>query len=144
MLIDYIDCIKPKRQYTNAWEGQSEIARDLERLCKKDQLNFACWTFTQGTKGSLNAKLVTGEQMGGDFGKYKVAHFVMSFAKELDQQAQNKATVAILKNRMGRSGIVYQDCLFDNGNMLIEFNKEEFLTDKAINDALVEHVYSDS
>ena len=144
VLIDYIDCIKPKRQYTNAWEGQSEIARDLERLCKKDQLNFACWTFTQGTKGSLNAKLVTGEQMGGDFGKYKVAHFVMSFAKELDQQAQNKATVAILKNRMGRSGIVYQDCLFDNGNMLIEFNKEEFLTDKAINDALVEHVYSDS
>jgi hypothetical protein len=143
VFIDYIDCIKPKKNYTNAWEGQAEIARALEQLCKKDRLNFACWAFTQGTKGSLSAKIVTGEQMGGDYGKYKVAHFVLSFAKSLDQQAVNKATAAILKNRMGRSGIIYEDCLFDNGNMLIEFNKEEFLTDKAVNDALVQAAYAD-
>ena len=139
VLIDYIDCIKPKKHYEKQWEGQTEIARDLEKLCGKDELNFACWVFTQGTKGSLNTKVVTGEQMGGDFGKYKVSHFVMSFARDLEQQSQNKATVAILKNRMGRAGILYQDCIFDNGNMLIEFNKEEFLTEKTVNDSLVSY-----
>lgn len=143
VLIDYIDCIKPKGRYEKQWEGQSEIARELERLCKKDQLNFACWAFTQGTKASLNTKLLTGEHMGGDFGKYKVSHFVMSIAKDLEAQSSNKAIVAILKNRMGRSGIVYEDCLFDNGNMLIEFNKEEFLTDEVINDTLMSHAYAD-
>jgi replicative DNA helicase len=139
VLIDYIDCIKSKRHYEKQWEGQTEIARDLEKLCGKEELNFACWVFTQGTKGSLNTKIVTGEQMGGDFGKYKVAHFVMSFARDLEQQSQNKANVTILKNRMGRAGILYEDCIFDNGNMLIEFNKEEFLTEKTVNDTLVSY-----
>jgi hypothetical protein len=40
---------------------------------------------------------------------------------------------------MGRAGILYQDCIFDNGNMLIEFNKEEFLTEKTVNDTLVSY-----
>jgi replicative DNA helicase len=139
VLIDYLDCIKSKRNHEKQWEGQTEIARDLEKLCGKEELHFACWAFTQGTKGSLNTKIVTGEQMGGDFGKYKVAHFVMSFARDLEQQSQNRATVAILKNRMGRAGILYQDCIFDNGNMLIEFNKEEFLTEKTVNDTLTSY-----
>jgi len=137
VIIDYLDCIKPKKNYSSVWEGQSEIARDLEKLCGKDQLNFACWCFTQGTKASLNAKLVTGEQMGGDFGKYKVAHFVASLARTLEQQSMCKATFSILKSRFGRSGIIYQDCIFDNANLIIEMEKEEFLTDKVVNDILV-------
>lgn len=137
VIIDYLDCIKPKKSYSSAWEGQSEIARDLEKLCKKDQLSFACWSFTQGTKASLNTKLVTGEQMGGDFGKYKVAHFVASLARTLEQQSMCKATFSILKSRIGRSGIIYQDCIFDNANLIIEMEKEEFLTDKVVNDILV-------
>jgi replicative DNA helicase len=143
VIIDYLDCIKPKKSYSSGWEGQSEIARDLEKLCGKDQLSFACWAFTQGTKASLNTKLLTGEQMGGDFGKYKVAHFVASLARTLEQQSMCKATFSILKSRFGRSGIIYQDCIFDNANLIIEMEKEEFLTDKAVNDILVGATYED-
>jgi RecA/RadA recombinase len=131
VLIDYIDCIKPKQRYQQTWEGQTEVTRELEKLAK--ELNYASWNFTQGTKASLNAKVVTGEQMGGDYGKYKVAHFVMSVAKGLGE-FNNKANIAILKNRMGSSGLLFEDCLFDNANMIIEFNDQVQLSKEAVND----------
>lgn len=134
VLIDYIDCIKPKGNYRDDWGGDKEILRDLENLCSKDRYNFACWAFTQGGRSSLNNELVTVEDMGGSIKKAQIAHFIFSISKTLHQRSEGKGTFAILGSRVGRDGIIYKDCTFDNALMQIELAQEEKLSEVIKND----------
>jgi hypothetical protein len=58
--------------------------------------------------------------MGGSLKKAQIAHFIMSIAKTLPQKEANLATIAILKNRLGRDGMIYENCTFDNGLLKID------------------------
>lgn len=138
VMIDYVDCIKPKAKFKEDWGGDKEVLRDLERLCsKKYGLGFACWAFTQGGRASLNANMVTVEDMGGSIKKAQIAHFIASIAKNLEQRAIGQGTFSILGSRLGRDGIIYKDCTFDNATLEIEFRKEGNIADITTNDALL-------
>ena len=82
------------------------------------ELNVAMWIPSQGTKDSINLELVTMDKIGGSVKKAQIAHVIMSIARSVDDINKNKATIAILKNRAGGSGQVFNNVDFNNGTTL--------------------------
>ena len=64
--------------------------------------------------------MVTNDQMGGSIKKAQVGHVIISIAKSLQQKEMNLATVAITKSRIGKDGIVFENCKFDNEMLEID------------------------
>jgi hypothetical protein len=89
--------------------------------------DMAIWIPTQGTKDSVNLELVTMDKAGGSFKKIQIAHIVMSIARTMEDIEKNKATIALLKNRAGKSGKVFNNVEFNNGTCRISTdNVDEF------------------
>ena len=78
------------------------------------------WTAVQGNRSSISADVVTGDQMGGSIKKAQIGHFIMSVARTLPQKESGRATIAVLKSRFGRDGVIFEDCTFDNGKVHID------------------------
>jgi hypothetical protein len=91
------------------------------------QLDMAIWCPTQGTKDSVNLELVTMDKAGGSCKKIQIAHIVMSIARTMEDIDNNKAAIALLKNRAGKSGKVFNNVDFNNGTCRISTdNVDEF------------------
>jgi hypothetical protein len=75
---------------------------------------------------SISADVVTTDQMGGSIKKAQVAHVIITVAKSLQQKEMNLATIAITKSRIGKDGIVFENCKFDNG--MLEIDTEQSVT----------------
>jgi hypothetical protein len=78
------------------------------------------WTAVQGNRSSISSEVVTGDQMGGSIKKAQIGHFIMSIARTLSQKESNRATIAVLKSRFGKDGVIFDDCTFDNGRVFID------------------------
>ena len=74
---------------------------------------------SQGTKDSINLDLITMDKIGGSVKKAQIAHVILSIARTVDDIANNKATIAILKNRAGGSGKIFNNVDFNNGTCRI-------------------------
>ena len=118
ILIDYIDCVLPSRNYADSNEGQGAVMRELETML--DELDIAGWTATQGNRSSIKAEIVEGDQMGGSIKKAQIGHFLLSIAKTLEQKETGKANMAVLKSRFGKSGVIFEDVIFDNSTIQID------------------------
>lgn len=55
------------------------------------------------------------DQAGGSIIKVQAAHVVISIARSLEDIDNSRATLAVLKNRSGKSGTVFHNIRFDNG-----------------------------
>ena len=119
VIIDYFECLEHERGHSDDKDHVKEgvTMRKLEAMAA--DLDIALWVPTQGTKESLNLELVTMDKAGGSVRKIQVAHIIMSIARTTDDIANNKATVAILKNRAGSSGKVFNNVDFNNGTCRI-------------------------
>ena len=121
LVLDYIDCISLEKSVEGEeWKGEGTIMRSLEAMC--DEFDIAIWTATQGNRESMKSDVVTSDQMGGSIKKAQIGHVVISIAKSLTQKENNLATVTLLKSRIGKDGIVFQNCKFDNE--LLEFDTD--------------------
>lgn len=121
LVLDYVDCISLEKSIDGEeWKGEGTIMRSLESLC--DEFNIAIWTATQGNRESIKSEVVTTDQMGGSIKKAQIGHVVLSIAKTLQQKENNLATITLLKSRIGKDGIVFSNCKFDNE--LLEFDTE--------------------
>ncbi len=118
VVLDYIDCVVPTRVFKDEYAGEGDVMRQFETLI--DELNVAGWTATQGNRSSIGAAIVEGNMIGGSIKKGQIGHFVMSFAKTLQQKEDGRATLAILKSRFSKDGLVFEDIIFDNGTMNID------------------------
>ena len=58
--------------------------------------------------------------IGGSIKKGQIGHFIISIAKTLEQKEAGTATLAILKSRFGKDGVIFEDILFDNGTLKID------------------------
>ena len=90
--------------------------------------------------------------MGGSIKKGQIGHFIVSIAKTLDQKENGTATMAILKSRFGKDGVVFENIRFDNASIQIDMgnskgartnsehkqDKAEF-SQKRINEVMVNH-----
>ncbi len=113
LVLDYVDCISMERTIEGEeWKGEGTIMRSLEGM--GDEFNIAVWTATQGNRESINSDIVTTDQMGGSIKKAQVGHVVISIAKSLSQKENNLANITLLKSRIGKDGVVFQNCIFDN------------------------------
>ena len=122
--LDYIDCVVPDKNLGDEWKSEGSVMRGFEAMCH--ELDVAGWTATQGNRSSISSEVVTTDQMGGSIKKAQVGHVIITVAKSLQQKEMKLATIAITKSRIGRDGIVFENCKFDNE--LMEIDTESSVT----------------
>lgn len=122
--IDYIDCILPENSNKDEWKSEGSVMRAFESMCH--ELNLVGWTATQGNRSSISSEVVTTDQMGGSIKKAQVGHVIISIAKTLQQKEMNLATIAITKSRVGKDGVIFENCKFNNE--LLEIDTESSVT----------------
>ncbi len=118
-IVDYFECLSHigDASTSNEYEKEGKTMRKLESMA--GEFDMALWIPTQGTKESVNLELVTMDKAGGSFKKIQIAHIVMSIARSMEDIDANRATIALLKNRAGKSGKVFNNVEFNNGTCRI-------------------------
>jgi replicative DNA helicase len=126
LVLDYVDCISPERS-TNGeeWKGEGSIMRSLEAMTS--EFEIAVWTATQGNRESISSEVVNSDQMGGSIKKAQIAHVILSIAKTLEQKEHNLATLTLVKSRIGKDGIIFQNCKFNNEYLEIDTDSQNTL-----------------
>ena len=124
ILMDYIDCILPEQSSKDEWKAEGSVMRAFEAMCH--ELNLVGWTATQGNRSSISSEVVTTDQMGGSIKKAQVGHVIITVAKTLQQKELNLATIAITKSRLGKDGVVFENCKFNNE--LLEIDTDSSVT----------------
>ena len=124
IVLDYIDCVLPEQSSKDEWKAEGSVMRAFEAMCH--ELNLAGWTATQGNRSSISSEVVTTDQMGGSIKKAQVGHVIITVAKTLQQKEMNLATIAITKSRLGKDGVVFENCKFNNE--LLEIDTEASVT----------------
>lgn len=142
VIIDYFECLVPdKEKNSNSndseWSKEGRTMRKLETMA--EEFGVAIWVPTQGTKDSIGAELVTMDKSGGSIKKIQIGHIVMSIARSMENIKENKANIAILKNRAGQAGLIINGVNFNNGTCTIS-------TDDVIefDDALAYHEHENN
>ena len=127
VLIDYFECLAPERddRSKDKWESEGITARKIECIAK--ELDVAIWVTTQGNRDSIEAELVTVDKGGGSIKKAQVAQVIISIARTLEDRENNKATLALLKNRSGLGTKIFRNIIFDNGRSMIICDEVEEL-----------------
>ena len=126
LVIDYVDCISSERATDGEeWKGEGTIMRSLEGM--KDEFNIAIWVATQGNRESISSEVVTTDQIGGSIKKAQIGHVVISVGKTLEQKEHNLATVTLLKSRIGKDGVVFGNCKFNNELLEIDTDTQNTL-----------------
>jgi hypothetical protein len=118
VLLDYIDCVQPSKRVDDVNVGEGNVMREFESMI--DELSLVGWTAIQGNRGSIGAQVVEANMIGGSIKKGQIGHFIVSIAKTLDQKEEGRATMAILKSRFGKDGVIFEDIVFDNGTICID------------------------
>jgi replicative DNA helicase len=124
ILLDYIDCVVPEITSKDEWKAEGSVMRGFEAMCH--ELSLVGWTATQGNRSSISSEVVTTDQMGGSIKKAQVGHVIISIAKTLQQKEMNLATIAITKSRLGKDGVVFENCKFNNE--LLEIDTDSSVT----------------
>ena len=126
LIIDYVDCISPERTTLGEeWKGEGSIMRSLESMT--GEFDIAIWTATQGNRESISSEVVTGDQMGGSIKKAQIAHVIISIGKTLEQKEHNLATLSLIKSRIGKDGVVFSNCKFNNEMLIIDTESQSTL-----------------
>jgi len=121
-----VDCISPERTALGEeWKGEGSIMRSLESMT--GEFDIAIWTATQGNRESISSEVVNSDQMGGSIKKAQIAHVILSIAKTLEQKENNLATLTLLKSRIGRDGVIFQNCKFNNELLVIDTDSQNTL-----------------
>ncbi len=123
VLVDYIDCVQPSKHHDDVNAGEGSVMRQFETMLS--ELDIAGWTAIQGNRSSIGAELVQADQIGGSIKKGQIGHFIVSIAKTLDQKENGTATMAVLKSRFGKDGIIFSDIVFDNARIQIEMSESK-------------------
>jgi replicative DNA helicase len=124
IILDYIDCVVPDKMLGDEWKSEGSVMRGYEAMCH--ELGVVGWTATQGNRSSISSEVVTTDQMGGSIKKAQVGHVIISVAKTLQQKEMNLATIAITKSRVGKDGVIFENCKFNNE--LLDIDTESSVT----------------
>jgi hypothetical protein len=91
------------------------------------EFDIAIWTATQCNRESISSEVVNSDQMGGSIKKAQIAHVIVSIAKTLEQKENNLATLTLLKSRIGRDGVIFHNCKFNNEYLVIDTDTQNTL-----------------
>jgi hypothetical protein len=110
--------VTPEKALEDEWKSEGSVMRAFEAMCH--ELDIVGWTATQGNRSSISSDVVTTDQMGGSIKKAQVGHVIITVAKSLQQKELNLATIAITKSRIGKDGVVFENCKFNNEMLEID------------------------
>lgn len=126
VIIDYFECLAPERSSNRTeseWAKEGVTMRKLESMAK--ELDIAMWIPTQGNKDSIMAEVVTVDKSGGSIKKGQIAQVIISIARTNEDRENNRATLALLKNRSGKGSKLFKNIYFDNGKSTIRCDEVE-------------------
>lgn len=125
VVLDYIDCVNSTGDFSSddIYQSEGSVMRQFETMLS--EFNIAGWTATQGNRSSIGSDIVEAYQTGGSIQKAQIGHFIMSIAKGLEQKEHGRANLAILKSRIGRDGLTFNDAIFDNSRVHIEIPSDK-------------------
>ena len=127
VIIDYFECLAPERddKTKDKWESEGITARKIEGMAK--ELDIAIWCPTQGNRESIESEIVTVDKGGGSIKKSQVAQVIISIARTIEDRENNRATLALLKNRSGLGTKIFKNIKFDNGRSIVVCDEVEEL-----------------
>jgi hypothetical protein len=62
--------------------------------------------------------------MGGSIKKAQIGHVVLSIGKTIQQKELHLATLTLLKSRVGRDGVIFDNCHFNNEYLTIDTDSQ--------------------
>ena len=118
VIVDYLECIKPEpgTSKDDITEREGTTIRKFETMA--DELNIAMWLPSQGNRASMTSEVVTEDQIGGSIRKVQVAQVILSIARDTNDMKNNRATIAVLKNRSGAVN-TFNGIYFNNGTCTV-------------------------
>lgn len=126
LIIDYIECISPDRSPNGEeWKGEGSIMRKIEAMA--GEFEIAIWGATQGNRESISSEVVGSDKMGGSIKKAQIAHIILSIGKTQEQKEHNLATLTLVKSRIGKDGVIFQNCKFNNQYLEIDTDTQNTL-----------------
>lgn len=144
ILLDYIDVVSPSEAFKDRNVAEGHIMRQFESML--GELDIAGWTAIQGNRSAINTEFVDTDQMGGSIKRAQIGHFILSIARSMEQKEDGLANMAVLKSRLGRDGITFEDIVFNNGTVTIEINGDggkSFLQSKNDKDNKAQNILND-
>lgn len=126
--LDYFECLQLERTGFNAeteWTREGITMRKIESMAK--ELDVAIWIPSQGNRDSLTADVVTVDKNGGSIKKGQIAQVIISIARTPEDAENNRATLALLKNRSGKGSKLFRNIYFDNGKSTVRCDEVEEL-----------------
>jgi len=84
VVLDWGDCIKPSRQYSERRHEYSDVFHGIKTLARKHKL--VIWTATMGNKDSLSKKVVTLQDISESYAKAFMARLIITICQTPDEK----------------------------------------------------------
>jgi len=120
--LDYLDLLAPTKIRKENWMSEINTSNELEEFCWKNNLVF--WTAVQTNRSGLNNEIPDLSQMAGSVSKGQKATMVLGVSRTNQQIDDNKADVAIIKNRYGKTASAH-NIQWNPNTMEIEIKENE-------------------
>jgi len=120
VIIDYFECMEFEKgggPNESEWNKEGRNMRKLENMAK--DLNMAIWVTSQGGRDSIMSTIVNASQGSGSIKKQQIVQVIVTAARNLESQNPYSANLALVKNRSGKSGRVFENAVYDNGTSTI-------------------------
>lgn len=117
VIIDYADIVKKEGKTTSMYSEYGDVYTAIKTLSK--ELNIPVWSASQSNRSGIEAQVVLGDAAAHSLGKLQIADFVLSISRTQQDKVSDTARFAVIKNRGGRDGMVF------NGVVNLDIGKIE-------------------
>jgi len=102
VFVDYADLLKPAVHYSDKRHELTAIFESLRGMAC--DFEIPVWTATQTNRDAMEKEVVTLGTIGESIGKAQIADIVLGIARSTTMKGEGKATISILKSRLGADG----------------------------------------
>lgn len=121
IILDYLDCVDPHKKSVDQNQAELAIVKAFETMA--GEYDIPCWTALQTNRSGFNMEKVGHAQMGGNIKRAQKTHFLMSIAKTEQQKEAGMANASILKARFAQDGQFFEDIIFSNDEVRVDFSR---------------------
>jgi replicative DNA helicase len=87
LVVDYADLLRPEKHYD---DRRYELSANYTRLRSiAAEFDMAAWTATQSQRHTLNAEVITMEDVAEDIGKMAIADLIVAFCQTMEERKSN-------------------------------------------------------
>jgi replicative DNA helicase len=117
LVLDYLDCVESHKKSSDQTQSEIAVVKYFESMAA--ELDIPCWSAIQSSRAGFNAEWIDATQMGGSIKRAQKSHFLMSIGRTDEQMYDGRANIKILKARFAKSGVLFENAIFDNDSMEI-------------------------